>query len=239
MTELRLNDPAAFGAKLIELYLEQGFQSLPKRDFDLLIYILLEIDGTIRRHESSYEVARRLRITPARVKALRRDAYARWRPLLSETRSDALKRILKEVLTPANLSAGASHASEKNRDDGFLAVRIEHPDDRSEFEQAIVDAGAIPVYERNRDVLATRFDTLLRIAEMQQFVADDPDAVRKQLKKLAAVTDDIQELLTKPVEDLTWADTRAAANAIGAKMVAGTLDARLTDLLKIFFPFLG
>lgn len=193
MSEVKLKDPAQFGQKLLSLYLEQGFQSLPKRDLELLIFLLLEIDGAIDRRESNYVVARKLRVTPTRVKALRRDAYARWRPLIGESREDALQRILGSVLTVENIEAGAKHASEKSRKEGFIAVRIEHSDDRGEFEQVIMDVGAIPIYERNRDVLVVRFDTLIAISEKLGLLGQDSRRARSELKELAPAAEELED----------------------------------------------
>jgi hypothetical protein len=218
--------------------LEQGFQSLPKRDLDLLIFILLEIDGAIDRRDDNYDVGRTLRVTPQKVRLLRRDAYARWRPLVGEARRDALRRILTRVLTRSNIDAGAKHAAEKTKEQGFVAVLVEHSDDQAEFEQAIKDAGAIPVYERNREVIAVRFDTLLRISEMHEFIPQDPKKIKAELRRVASGVDDLEEFLKTPVKDLTWEDARSAINTAGAKAVAGLADVKLTSLLKVLFPFL-
>jgi hypothetical protein len=238
MSEVKLKDPAQFGQKLLSLYLEQGFQSLPKRDLELLIFFLLEIDGAIDRKDNNYIVARKLRVTPTRVKALRRDAYARWRPLIDESRKDALQRILESVLTVENIEAGTKHASEKSRKEGFIAVRIEHPDDQGEFEQAIMDVGAIPIYERNRDVLVVRFDTLIAISEKLGLLGQDSRRVRSELKELAPAAEELEDFLKKPIQKLTWAEARSVLNSVGAKAIAGLVDTKVTDVLKIVFPFL-
>ncbi|MBK9067350.1 MAG: hypothetical protein IPL76_10785 [Gemmatimonadetes bacterium] len=165
MSEITLKHPETFGQALVDIYLKQGFQSLSKRDMDLLIFLLLELDGAVDRESTNYEVARRLRLTPARVKTLRQDAYARWRPLVPTDRKATLQRILREALTTEKIKSGSKYASEKTRDHGFLAIRIEHADDRQEFEQAVLDSGGLPIYERNPDVLVLSFDTLLAVAK--------------------------------------------------------------------------
>lgn len=239
MNKIELYDPAAFGRNLLETYLKQGFQSLTKRDLDLLIFVLLELDGAIDRSATNYAVARQLRLTPTRVKALRRDGYARWRPLIGDDRKATLKRILTSVLTGANIDAGAKHAAEKTRKEGFLAVRIEHPDDKEEFEQAIMDCGGIPIYERNPDVLAVRFESLLVMSERMDFIGKDPKKVRAALKKLAPTAEAVDDILRKNLSDLTWSDARAALNSVGVSAVTGATEAKITDLLKLVFPFLA
>ena len=238
MHDIELKDPAAFGNEFLRLTLLQGFQSLTKRDLELLIFVLLERDGTVGRDESNAAVALKLRVTPAKVKALRRDGYARWRSLVPEENDAALRRIVATVLTEANLRSGAKHVSERSRKEGFLAIRIEHPDDAQRFEQAILDVGALPVYERNREVVAVRFDTLLKIAEKWGYLQPDAEKTVKELKKLAPTAEEVADLLKKDVTKLRWEDARNALNSLGAKAIASTAEGGLKGLLKIVFPFI-
>ena len=238
MQTLELKDPAAFGNEFLRLTLLQGFQSLTKRDLELLIFVLLERDGAIGRDESNAAVALKLRVTPAKVKALRRDGYARWRALVPEENDDALRRIVATVLTETNLRSGAKHVSERSRKEGFLAIRIEHPDDAQRFEQTILDVGALPVYERNREVVAVRFDTLLKIAEKWGYLQPDAEKIVKDLKKLTPTAEEVADLLKKDVTKLRWEDARNALNSLGAKAVSSTAEGGVKALLKLAFPFL-
>lgn len=238
MSPIDLKDPASFGQEFLRLTLLQGFQSLTKRDLELLIFMLLERDGAIARADSNFTVAGQLRVTPAKVRALRRDAYARWRALVPEQREAALQRIVATVLSEANLRAGAKHVSERARKEGFLAIRIEHPDDQQQFEQAILDVGALPVYERNREVVAVRFDTLLAIAERWGYLQTDPVLIRNALNKLAPTSEAIADLLKKDVGKLRWQDAREALNSLGADAIAKSAEDGLKGLLKVVFPFL-
>lgn len=238
MQTIQLNDPAGFADEFLRLTLLQGFQSLTKRDLELLIFVLLERDGAIDRSESNAAVALRLRVTPAKVKGLRRDGYARWRSLVPEEGEAALQRIVAAVLTEANLRSGAKHVSERSRKEGFLAIRIEHPDDAQRFEQAILDVGALPVYERNREVVAVRFDTLLKIAERWGYLQPDPRKIAAELEKLAPTAEEVADLLKKDLAQLRWEDARRALNSLGAKAIAGTAEGGLKSLLKLAFPFL-
>ena len=239
MNQLQLNDPAAFAAEFLSQTQLQGFGSLGKRDLELLVYVLLERDGAIDRNASNHAAAQQLRVTPARLRALRRDGYARWRQLVAEPADAALRRILGHVLAADNLRAGSRHVSERSRKDGFLAVRVEHPDDRQWLEQAILDAGGLPVYERNREVLAVRFDTLVALAERGGFLRPDVDATVKALRSLAPASEELADLLKKDVAKLRWEDVRSAINSLGAKAVSGSAEGGLKGLLKLVFPFLG
>lgn len=238
MHTIELKDPAGFGNEFLRLTLLQGFQSLTKRDLELLIFVLLERDGAIDRGASNAMVALQLRVTPAKVKGLRRDGYARWRALVPEDADAALQRIVATVLTEANLRSGAKHVSERSRKEGFLAIRIEHPDDAQRFEQAILEVGALPVYERNREVVAVRFDTLLKIAERWGYLQPDPQATVAALKKLAPTSEEVADLLKKDITQLRWDDVRRALNSLGAKAVGSTVEGGLKGLLKLAFPFI-
>jgi hypothetical protein len=238
MQQLELKDPAAFATEFLRQAQLQGFGSLSKRDLELLVYVLLERDGAIDRNASNHAAAAQLRVTPAKLRALRSDGYARWRQLVAEPADAALQRILGHVLTAANLRAGSRHVSERSRKDGFLAVRVEHPDDRQQFEQAILDAGALPVYERNREVLAVRFDTLVALAERGGFLQPDSEAVLRQLRALAPGAEELADLLKKDVAKLRWEDARNALNSLGAKAVASSAEGGIKALLKLVFPFL-
>jgi len=238
MSPIQLKDPAGFAEQFLQLSLMQGFGSLNKRDLELLMFVLLERDGAVSRAASNAAAALQLRITPARVKSLRRDGYARWRALVPEESDAALQRIVATVLTEDNLRSGAKHVSERAKKDGFLAIRVEHPDDAQQFEQAILEVGALPVYERNREVVAVRFDTLLRIAEKWGYLQPDPAAITRELKKLQPTASEVADLLQKDLTKLRWEDARNALNSLGAKAIASTAEGGLKGLLKVVFPFL-
>lgn len=239
MLTMQLTDPEAFARQFLAATMAHGFSSLSKRDVDLLVFLLLERDGAIQRSASNFDVARQLRITPARVKALRRDAYARWRPLIGDDRRQQLRRILSEILTEQRIASGAKYASERTQKDGFLAVRMEHSDDRLELEQAVLDAGGIPIYERNGDVFVIRFDTLLAIAEKQQFIIPDPKRFRAALKALAPTVESVKALLKKNINDITWDEIRATFGAVGSAALSGAIDTKVTALLRVALPFLA
>jgi hypothetical protein len=238
MSDIRLHNASEFGERFMRAYLEQGFQVLSKKDVEMLIFALLEIDGAIDRQQDNYNAARILGITPQKINSLRRDSYARWRHLINEDRAACLKRIYSKMLTSENIKSGAIHAAEKNKKDGFIAVRIDHADDRAELEQSIIEVGGIPVFERNRDVLCIHFSTLISIGERYGFLENDSRKIRNQLKSLAPAAEEVMQLLKKDIKDITWVDLRTVLNSVGAKSVSGMVDTKVSDLLKLAFPFL-
>jgi len=223
MSDIVLRDPKAFSEKLLKHFLEEGWQSLSKRDMELLIYILLEQDGFIDRFASNHVVAKQLRLTPSKISSLRRDAYARWRPLVAGTTQQVIRRILKHTLTKPKLTSAARYASEKSAKDGFLALLVEHPDDRAELEEALKNLDAIPVYERNPQVILVHYETLFQLAKEYELL-DDFEDIQKALKKLCGNrAKDLEDFLKKDIKKLEWEDVRAALNATAAKIAAGQL----------------
>ena len=235
---IKLKDPARFGQEILDRFADEGWQSLGKRDLELLVYILLEKDGAISRADSNYAVARQLRVTVSKAAALRRDAYARWRPLINEQPADVVKRILAGALNEEQLKRTAQYATERRMSDGFLPLLVEHPDDRAELEHAIKEIGAIPIYERNREVILINYETLFAMADALKLMDQDPAKVQKGLAKIFAGEKTLQQFLTTPVEKLTWQDARHALNLAGAAVVEGSLKDVTSGLLKLAFPFI-
>lgn len=235
---MKLNDPAGFGTKILEQYLVEGWASLSKRDLELLMFILLEKDGALDRSASNYEVGRALRVTQAKVASLRRDAYARWRPLTQETSEMVIRRVLLAALRPAQLTKVAPYASERRMHEGFLPLLVEHPDDRAEIEQAIKAAQGIPVYERNREVVLMHYSVLLEIAEPLGLLEKDVKKIQSGLKHLLGAEASLEKFLKTPLKQLSWTDTRAALNEAGTITLKGGLQRSLPALLKLMIPAL-
>lgn len=233
---LVLNDPGSFAQKILEQYLAEGWGSLSKRDLELLFFILLERDGAIERGASNYEVARALRVTESKVAALRKDAYARWRPLTHEQPSDVLKRVFLRALNKGQLEQTLRYATERRMHDGFLPLLVEHPDDRAEVEHAIKEAGAIPIFERNREVILIHYETLLEIAQRLDLLEKDPRKIQTEFKKLFSTQATLRDFLKTPTGQLTWPGARAALNDAFALVLEGSLRGLLPSLLKAVIP---
>ncbi len=152
---------------------------------------------------------------------------------------NVIKKILRNALTEKNLSNTARHASKRRKEDGFLAILIEHPDYRTEFEEAVKGAGAIPIYERNREVIVIDYKTLLIIAENMDLLETDPAKLQTKLKKLCGTKTDLEGFLKKDIKQLTWDDARSALNSVGAKVISETLPISISTLFQAIFPFLA
>jgi hypothetical protein len=231
---MNLKEPDSFGTSLLQHFMNGGWGSLSKRDLELLIFILLERDGCLARSASNFQLGRELRITPQKVVALRRDAYARWREFVQESEEGVLIRIFRGALLAEALERSSVYATERKHNEGFIPVLIEHPDDRMTVENAIKQTGGMPVYERNREVLLIFYKDLIQLAFVRNLITD-PKKVQRELKRLLGDPETLRGFLTKPVQDITPQDLRDALNDGGALMVERSVK-KLPDLLRLIFP---
>lgn len=95
-----MTDPAAFTSDFLHTYLELGFGRMSKRDTELLVLRLLDEHSELGKLDD-WEVARRLGLTPARVRTLR--AEARYVYLDETQQREALHDGFFAALTPERL----------------------------------------------------------------------------------------------------------------------------------------
>lgn len=228
---MELRNASAFGSSLLKQFLAEGWGSLSKRDLELLAFILLEKDGCLDRAASNYTIGKQLRITQQKVASLRRDAYARWRPLIQEEARDVLKRIFQHAFASDRLSKLSQYATERKMNEGFIPLAVEHPDDRMELENAIKEAGGVPIYERNREVLLIHYKILIAIA-CQIGIVLDAKRTQREIKRLVGDTETLRGFLTKPFSDITGEDVRDALNDAGASVFEEGMK-KLPDLLRL------
>lgn len=237
---LKLKDPARFGERLVELALGGGYGALSKKDLDLLLFHLLERDGCVGHDRSNHEVARLLRVTVARARAIRREAAARWAGLGEDGEDDPsaqLALVLKRVLSKEALGRARAHTPADDRKDGFVGLLVAHPADRDALERAVLETGVAPRSGRHPDVLVVAAEALVALAEAR-FEAADVKTARRELEALAREHADLEEILTKPLGEWRRADVRRALNLAGAKLVVGQAEELLPKLLGAAFPIL-
>jgi hypothetical protein len=231
---LKLHDAATFGQHLLDHLVLQGFQALGKRDIELLVVYLLEQDGALAKTMTNFEVASHLRLSPSKVKGLRKDAYARWRPLTPKERNEALVGIMRELFTSERIESAMKHVSEPDKKSGFIAVRIEHPADLMLMDQAVIEANGIPKYERNQDVLLIRFDVLLEMAGRMGILEKDDRAIVKAIEAEFRGKAKLEEILGKDLSTLKGADLRQALNDLAIKaLITPSLGIPIFGLLKV------
>ena len=206
-----------FGRRFLGGYLKGGFQSLSKRDIDCLVYFNLELSGAIDPKLDNHSAAQLLRITPQKLRALRKDSYARWST--EDERIEMLRGTLRSYFSPRPLKGVLRDMSSELFKDKTLPILIEHPAEREEFVQAIKELYGVPRYARNREVLLVPIDTLVDVAEYLGLSDDDTTAAAAARKAFDGDTD-LKQLLATDIRKLNGTKVRAALNGVGASLLA-------------------
>lgn len=232
----REEDLLAFAQGFLGAYATHGFQSLSKRDTDLLLFYTLETSGVLDSRMSNHDTARRLRLTPKKVSALRREAWARWAS--PGDVQEHLRQTLRATFKPAVLKRVLQDNLSVWKKERLVPLLLEHPSDHSEVEQFLKTQHCIPHYAKNREVLLVPHDQIVPLLE---HAADGLDAKRqREIKKSFAENTTLKELITKDLSKLSWEETRAALNqALGAVFEKAAVDAAAKALSGVVSGFLG
>jgi hypothetical protein len=227
---------AGFGEAFLSRYLAWGFQSLSKKDIELLIYFTLEDRGLLDRYAGNYAISRQLHVTQERIAKLRREAYARW--ATDEQRRVLLERSLVDYFTEDNIRSVLASVRDDHLKDGFLPILLEHPVERVEFEQALKEQRAIPRHARNREVLLVRFDQLLGVLERHGITKVNKGLIARLQRELAKNTT-AKQFLKKDLSKLTLAEARGALNDVVASAVAKLAEDSPASIAKLLAPLFG
>ncbi len=130
-------------------YLQHGFQSLSKKDLDLLLFYLIQKYGFIDQTASIYDTALALKITPQKVKSFRLESYIRWGELES---GDVIRRVLSKIFTEENVQYLQEHHTELIKK-GKIPLLIEDPVEKFELENRIKKHNGIIKYERGYETI--------------------------------------------------------------------------------------
>jgi hypothetical protein len=130
----------ALGEALVKLVEERGLGAVSKKDYELLVFHHLT-DGTALRQDGNYHLANKLKVTETRVKAMRLESSIRHRPANHEA---VLGQIVQRIIDAA---------SRPDFGGGEVAITLENPIDRREFEHAVKRAQHNVEYGINREIL--------------------------------------------------------------------------------------
>lgn len=204
-----------FARRFLTKYLSAGFQSLSKRDVELLMYYELELSGMVSAQASNHEVAKALRVTARKIALLRRDAWARWAQ--DNEVSDHLKTTLRGLFEEEALLSLLSQNKRAWKEDGLLPLLLEHPVDRAEVEERLKQKKHIVHHARNREVLLVPHGPLLDVVAGLSGAVDEKrlSAIRSAFAK----SSDLKQFLTKDVRTLSWKEARSVLNATMADIV--------------------
>lgn len=236
LTKAEDRDLLAFAKGFLGSYGTYGFQCLNKRDADLLLFYALETSGVLDSRNSNHEAARMLRLTPRRLAALRRDAWARW-----AARADVQKHLadtLRAAFQVKALKRVLAENLKSWKDDRLLPILLEHPSGHAEVEQFLKSVHSIPHYARNREVLLLPHDQVLPLLETASEALDTKRV--REIKKSFAASTTLQEYLTEDISRLTWDQTRSVLNnTVGAMLEKAAVDGAAKGISALVLGVLG
>lgn len=137
-----LNDSEALAlGKALSLLVEQrGIGSIGKRDYELLVFHHLS-SSVAMRGDWNYVLANKLKVTESRIKTLRLESSIRHQPANHKA---VLGKIVQRVVDALSRPDFA---------DGLVAITLEDPVERREFEHAVKLARHTVEYGINREIL--------------------------------------------------------------------------------------
>ena len=144
---INANNSKELLATFMNLYLQNGFQSLSKKDIDLLLFYLMD-QYTIFEGRDNYEKAKQLKITPSKLKSLQLESHMRWS---DKTSKQILKSLFERILKKENIKSLLQEQADllsKNE----IPVMVENPIEKLELEKLLKDNNSIVKYELNSEV---------------------------------------------------------------------------------------
>jgi hypothetical protein len=240
MSELTatLTDPAlaTFARRFLNRALEHGFSSMSKKELELLLFFEMELAGVVSGTADNHAVARDLRLTPQRVRSLRRDAWARW-ATQRECRAH-LRATLEDWFSRESLETVLREHEKLVQGEKLIPVLLEHPGDRAELEQLLKRRRSVPQHDRNSEVLLVPVRQLITLAtDLLESEAADP--VIANLKRAVEKDSTIKSLLVDGLEDFNLAKLRSAlGNSLASMLESATLDVGTKALAAVFGSFL-
>lgn len=208
--------------QFLDIYLKNGFQSLSKKDIDLLVFYIMEKEGLILG-ETNYEKARYLKITPNKLASLQVDAYMRWE---DENREVVLQKFLKNAFESKNIERIQEEQKELLKK-GEIALTIENAVTKLELERTLKEISAHIRYTLNKEVIIVNIRTLFEIIF---FSGIEPQKIKKVLLQSEDI--EIKEIVTKKdFRDISFEEYRKLLNEIGFQS--------MKDIGKSFMSKLG
>ena len=169
-----LNDQEAtqLGKAFSALVQDRGLGALSKKDYELLLFHHLSTSAALRL-AGNYALANQLKVTESKIKAMRLESAIRHQPANHKA---VLGTIVQRILDAMNKPdfSGSS-----------VAITLENPVDRREFEQAVKLAKHSVDYGINREILRIE---ALALFEIILANVDDAEARFKEVVQACITT---------------------------------------------------
>ena len=192
--------------KFLDIYLKNGFQSLSKKDIDLLIFYFMEQDELIEGNTNYYK-SKFLRITPNKLATLQLESYMRWG---DENRGEILREFFRKTFEEKRLNK----IIEEQRDiikKGKIPLTIENSVERLQLERTLKEINSNIEYTLNKEVIVVDVKTLFEIV---YFSIDNKEKIKQLLNNIEEL--DVYEYLTKKdFRNIAFDEYRKLLNQIG------------------------
>jgi len=194
----------------LDIYLKNGFQSLSKKDMDLLVFYFMEKESLIEG-KTNYEKARYLKISPNKFASLQLESYMRW----GEGNRD---KILKDFFIVAFQEKNLQRIQYEQKEFlalGKIALTIENPIEKIQLERTLKEITSHIEYTLNKEVIVLNIKTLLELIFIAGF---EKEKIKKFLLALEKV--EVKELLTKrDFRNITFEEYRKLLNELGFESI--------------------
>jgi len=195
---------ARFARGFLDRYLTPAFGSLTKSELDLLVFSLLHEIGYLRPSDSQYEIARRLRATPARVRSLTMQMQLRD---TSQTDASLVTRLVDRLSSARFVKDGA-----------MISFGVEDPLLAADLAARLKSLGAFTDSSFNREIVKVPRDAFADLVN-SLLPPDRREIVRKALVQAG-------------VPDGSWKGVLRGALAKAAEKVAGAAGEEATKELQ-------
>src|SRR5580704_1494175 len=195
---------ARFARGFLDRCLTPAFGSLTKSELDLLVFSLLHEVGYLRPSDSQYDIARRLRVTPTRVRSLTMQMELRD---TSQTEASLVSRIVDCLSTARFVKDGA-----------MISFGVEDPLLSADIAARLKSLGAITDSSFNREIVKVPRDAFADLVSTLL----PPD--RRELVRKA--------LIQAGVPDGSWKGVLRGALAKAAEKIAGAAGEEATKEIQ-------
>lgn len=169
-----LNDQEATQlGKALSAFVEQrGLGALSKKDYELLLFHHLSASSALRT-DGNYALANKLKVTESKIKALRLESAIRHQPANHKAVLGAIVQRILDAMNQPDFSGG------------MVAITLENPVERREFEYAVKRSNHSVEYGINREILKIE---ALALFEIILANVDDAEARFKEVVQTCIAT---------------------------------------------------
>jgi len=134
----------SFSKEFLDTYLKQGFGSMTKHDFELLIYHLLANKIDLLANKSTYEISNLLSLPENKIKNIQLESYLKYE---HKNHKNCIDKVISEIQA-ANIKPELDGNKIKFTLDNVILKR--------ELEHAIKKAGYSVDYSFNKDIVSIK-----------------------------------------------------------------------------------